>query len=277
MGKYVSFLQIIFFLSSLQTAAHGQQQFFLELYRAYKKEKSEREELKRKAFSDFMGYAQEGPASYRCPRIQNLLRSSHDSASYIVKELGKNIDTFDSCIVQALAESDISLERSIKAQSHDPKKIGQKIHYFLTDPKIDRRVQETLRNFYFKTEQKNVPGAMRYVSLKAYAKKDNTHAGTIIYLLTGSASARISNLQVDPAWYRKGIGSTLFIKALSHIESSCPEEKTVDVTFQVKPFRENLSFDELSRFYSSLGASFFDAENEWSKENMVVMLRKELR
>ncbi len=263
-------LWTIFFPYILQAAESNPKKLFLDVCL---KDKA----LRAKVLSDFNGYLQEEPSSYRCPKVQAFLRFNPQAAAYIIEKLSKNIQNFDSCILQALAESDQLLEEKIKKNFDNIKKSTQKIHYFLSDPKIDARVQEAVRNFYFKTEQKTIYPYGQYVSIKAYAKKDDTHSGTIVYILNSSNKAHISKLQVDPSCYREGIGSTLFVKALSHIESSYPKAKTVDVTFQVKPFRENLSFDELSKFYSSLGACFFDAETEWSKENMIVTLKKESR
>ena len=215
------------------------------------------------------------PPHSRCPQIQDFLRAYPTSARYIAKEIEPEIDKLDSCTIQALVESDKTLEKILKEKSHNPEKITQKIHYLMSDPKIDVRVQKTIEKFYFKTQSKPMTQEMQKFTLQAFSKDKHAYAGEVSYIISHVNIALIESLHVQPEFYRQGIGSTLFLKTLSHTKSSYPEEKSAHVSFQVKPFCQNLSFSQLAAFYSSLGARFWDQETEWGKKNMLVTLKKD--
>ncbi len=214
------------------------------------------------------------PIHKQCAKIQDFLQFSPEAARYIAEEIISNVDKLDTCTLQTLVESDRSLEKKFKDASKEPDTINAKIHYFLTHAKRDSSIQKTLEKFYVKTEYRSMCEDMEQVTIKAYLKRDDICVGEIAYAISPINIVRILRLQVEPEFYRQGIGSTLFVKALSRIKSSFPEEEYIDISFEVNPFRKNLSFEELSGFYRSLGAGFFDQETKWGKENMIIRLKK---
>jgi len=206
------------------------------------------------------------PVFLRCPKTQVFFKTNPDQAVLAARDIPFP-DSIESCFLQALAEAHKEAEKYLIEKSSNQEQLRQKLDYSTPDHNNSKKVQHALRKFEFTTMMRGESSFGEF-KIEGHAKSNNQRSGSIQYHIKSDHTAYIDGLETNPNFYRQGIGTALFLKAISHIESSYPDQQSITVSWQVSPFKENLTRQELVWFYESLGAQ---QDNE---HTMSIVLKK---